>query len=268
MDISKSIERLENWFSQVDASITAFSGGVDSALVLYLSKKYLGDNAHAIMGISPSLKNRDKQIGIDFCEEHSIQLQFIDTQELQNEKYVQNSSDRCYHCKNTMYLQIREIAKQFPNHVILNGTNFDDFDDYRPGLVAADENRIKSPLADCKIGKEELRLIAKYFGLEVWNKPASPCLSSRIPYGESVSSEKLQQIEAAEDLLFEMGFEECRVRHYNKRASIEVPTSLLENLLSLGDIPINKIKELGFDEVVIDSEGLVSGKLNRVLKNE
>jgi uncharacterized protein len=268
MDITKSIKKLEDWFSEIDASITAFSGGVDSALVLYLSKKFLGDNAIAIMGVSPSLKNRDKQIGIDFCKEHNIQLGFINTDELENENYALNPVDRCYHCKNTMYQHIREIAHEFPNHTILNGTNADDLGDYRPGLVAAEENFIRSPLSECNIGKEELRLIAKEFGLEVWNKPASPCLSSRIPYGESITFEKLNRIEAAEDLLMRLGFEDCRVRHYQNHASIEVPEASLARLIELGDQALEEIKKLGFNKVTIDTEGLVSGKLNRVLSNE
>lgn len=267
MAIDYSIKKLKKWFSGIEASITAYSGGVDSALVLYLSKLYLGDNAMAIVGVSPSLKSRDKQLAIDFCKKHSIQLKLINTNELEIAAYSQNPEDRCYHCKNALYNQIKSIGHQFPKHTILNGTNIDDLDDYRPGLTSARENQVRSPLAECNIGKGELRMIAKHFGLDVWDKPASPCLSSRIPYGEPITLEKLNRIEEAEEILFQLGFKDCRVRHYEAGASIEVPSSSVESLLELGLEPILKIRNLGFEKVVIDSEGLVSGKLNRVLSN-
>ncbi len=195
----------------------------------------------------------------------NIIFHFINTNELQNAQYAKNPVDRCYHCKNAMYHSFKEIATIFPDHVILNGTNVDDLGDYRPGLVAAKENEIRSPLVECNVGKDELRMIAKELGLEVWNKPASPCLSSRIPYGEPITIEKLNRIEAAEELLFKLGFEDSRVRHYGENASIEVPEVALNRLIEMGEFPIEKIRKIGFNKVKIDTEGLISGKLNRVL---
>ncbi|MCT4646249.1 MAG: ATP-dependent sacrificial sulfur transferase LarE [Carboxylicivirga sp.] len=262
------MKKLEHWFEEIDASITAFSGGIDSALVLYLSKQFLGDNAFAVVGVSPSLKMRDKQLAIDFCEQHSIQLELIETNELENADYSLNPIDRCYHCKSTLYNHIIDLGQKFPGHTILNGTNIDDLGDYRPGLMAAREKQVRSPLAECKIGKAELRMIAKRLGIKIWNKAASPCLSSRIPYNETITKEKLNRIEKAEEILIDLGFKDCRVRHFETGASIEVPPSSIETLLNMGIDPIMEIKHLGFNKVVIDSEGLISGKLNRAIKNE
>ena len=153
----------------------------------------------------------------------------------------------------------------YPDYVILNGTNKDDFTDYRPGLQAADENKVRSPLADLGLGKKEIREIAKYLEIPYWNKPASPCLSSRVPYGEKITSEKLFQIEKAEEVLNKFGFNNVRVRHFGAKCKIEVPTDQIEKLsVEIEDI-ISNIKKLGFSECIIDEEGLISGKLNNVL---
>ncbi len=259
------IERLEAWFLPVEGSLTAFSGGVDSALVLYLSNRFLGDRGIGVIADSPSLKRRDLHQAREFCRRFGIRLRIIRTGELENPNYARNPANRCFFCKDTLYRTMADIRQEYPGYYVLNGTNREDHGDYRPGLQAASNHGIHSPLADCGIGKREVRLLARHFGLPVWDKPASPCLSSRIPYGRKVTEHKLQQIERAETLLNRFGFAEVRVRHFGKEARIEVPRADVERLLGHKTRLKKEMGKLGFDTATIDSEGLVSGKLNRAI---
>lgn len=262
------LERLEKWFHSIDGSLTAFSGGVDSALVLYLSRRFLGDNAIGVIADSPSLKRSDLEQAKLFCSDYDITLRIIATQELDKAEYTSNPFNRCYYCKDTLYETMGVLSQEYPDYAILNGTNADDLGDYRPGIAAAKERSALSPLADCNIGKDSIRALAKQFGLPNWNKPASPCLSSRIPYGQDVTREKLARIEAAETLLNKNGFDQVRVRHLEDQAKIEVPVHDLERILAAGQPLLDSIEKLGFSSVAVDREGLVSGKLNRALSNK
>lgn len=266
--ITCQLDALENWFKQVQGTLTAFSGGVDSALVIYLARKFLGkNNAIACISDSPSLKRSDLEEAKGFCAEHDILLKIIQTKELDDEAYYTNPVNRCYACKSHLYQDLGELLQNYPKFTALNGTNSDDLGDYRPGLQAANQNRIRSPLSECSIPKTGVRDLAKHFGLSNWDKPASPCLSSRIPYGQSVTRIKLKQIENAEAYLKTLGYSEARVRHFGHEAIIEVPAPQVEQLQA----DIQKIEKtfltLGFEKTTADQEGLVSGKLNRSISN-
>lgn len=267
--LHEKLNLLEHWFGQRKGSIVAFSGGIDSTLVLYLSRKFQGrDGAIGVISNSESLKNKDFNLAQSFCEEFDIQLRVIKTDELSDSNYSENPINRCYFCKDHLFHDLQEMKKEYPGFEILSGTNYDDLGDYRPGIDAAQKNQVTSPLVDCKVTKEEIREIARHFNLPNWNKPASPCLSSRIPYNQAVTLEKLQQIEAAEDILNSYGFEDVRVRHFGTFGRIEVQKDDLEKLFSIKDSVYNDIKNLGFARVEIDEEGLVSGKMNRALIKE
>jgi uncharacterized protein len=260
------LTNLKNWFAQFSGTITAFSGGIDSALVLFLSRRYLGrERTIGVISNSESLKDKDYLLAIDFAKNNDIQLETIYTKELSDPGYNANPSNRCYFCKSHLYDSLRIVKSKTPDFVILNGTNKDDFTDYRPGLQAANENGIRSPLAELELGKKEIRELAKYFGIPFWNKPASPCLSSRIPYGNEVTENKLRQIENAEDILNKFGFHNVRVRHFESACKIEVPLSELDLLKDYSETIFPRLKEIGFKECIIEEDGLVSGKLNRVL---
>lgn len=267
--MSRSIEhllqRLKQWFTNHKGTITAFSGGVDSALVLYLSHRFLGKNGVGCISVSPSLKKKDYAEAIEFCENFNIPLEIIETQEAQDENYLANPSNRCYFCKSHLYRDLHKLKEKYPSFALLNGTNYDDLGDYRPGLQAADENGIKSPLADCQITKEEVRRLARHFELPNWNKPASPCLSSRVPYGHFITTFKLKQIEEAESILNDWGFVEVRVRHHGDEARIEVPLDQLQDIRTRMSEISERFQKIGFTRCVLDEEGLVSGKLNRAL---
>jgi len=266
--IQNKIEDLEIWFSKRKGSIVAFSGGIDSTLVLFLSRKFQGkENAIGVISNSESLKSRDFEFAKDFCNQFDIHLEIIKTLELADERYNKNPENRCYFCKEHLFHDLQSIKNKYPEFDVLSGTNRDDLGDYRPGLKAAAEYKVLSPMVDCTVSKEELRHIARYFGLPNWDKPSSPCLSSRVPYNHTITSEKLRQIEDAENILNEYGFNDVRVRHYGTYGQIEVRKEELEKLLMVEQEVVEKIRNIGFEELKIDKEGLVSGKLNRVLKN-
>jgi uncharacterized protein len=264
--LSDKLLALEEWFGQRKGSIVAFSGGIDSTLVLFLARKFQGkENAIGVISNSESLKNRDFLQAKEFCELFDIQLEVIVTNELEDERYNQNPINRCYFCKEHLFHDLTEICEKYPGFEVLSGTNADDLGDYRPGIDAAKKFQVQAPMVDCKISKEEIRQIAKHFHLPNWDKPASPCLSSRIPYNQSVTFKKLKQIEAAEEILNSYGFEDVRMRHYGNYGRIEVHKEDLKKLRLVQDEVVQKITALGFEHCEIDQEGLVSGKMNRVL---
>lgn len=264
--MSEKLELLKEWFKNQKGTVTAFSGGVDSSLVLYVSNLVLKEKAIGLISNSESLKSKDYKIASDFCSNHNIQLEVIKTDELNDPNYTNNPSNRCFFCKNHLYeAMIDVVKKKYPTFTILNGTNFDDLGDYRPGLEAASVHHIKSPLVELKITKKEVIEMANELGIETANKPPSPCLSSRIPYGTAVTNQRLRQIENAEYLLNDFGFETVRVRHSGDGATIEVPNEEIEKLTEKFNLIAIGIKNMGFKNVKIDNEGFVSGKLNRVL---
>ncbi|MCG6187930.1 ATP-dependent sacrificial sulfur transferase LarE [Maribellus maritimus] len=269
IQIQQKLESLEQWYKSRKGSIVAFSGGIDSTLVLFLARKFQGrENAIGVISNSESLKKKDFELAQEICNEFDIQLEVIKTNELADERYSVNPVNRCFFCKEHLYSDLSAVKNKYPDFDVLNGTNFDDFGDYRPGLQAASNHEILSPMADCKIAKKELRQLARYFELPNWDKPASPCLSSRIPYNHVITRQKLQQVEDAENLLNELGFSDVRVRHYDSYGKIEVPHDEVERLVLMQDEITAKITSLGFEKCVIDTEGLVSGKLNRAIKDQ
>lgn len=262
----KLIIGLKNWFAPLPGTLTAFSGGIDSALVLFLSRKFLGrERGIGVISNSESLKDKDYLLALDFAGKNDIKLETIHTQELADANYNSNPANRCYFCKTHLYRDMEKMKLKYPGYIVLNGTNKDDFSDYRPGLIAADEHQVRSPLADLDLGKDDIRRLAKHFGIPFWNKPASPCLSSRIPYGNKVTKDKLDQIQKAEGILNDFGFNNVRVRHYEKSCRIEVPLNELESLKRISTFIVPLILEVGFQECVIEEKGLVSGNLNKAL---
>lgn len=223
----EEIPRQKYWkliqsIKKLDSAVIAFSGGVDSTLVLKVAHDILGNKAIAVTADSPSLPRREleetKKIAEDIGAKHII----INTEETNNVNYLKNPSNRCYYCKTELYTKLKEISRQLGIKNILNGTNFDDLGDFRPGLKAADENDVVSPLKDAKLTKNDVRELAKYVNLKVWDKPSSPCLSSRVPYNQEITIKKLRMIEEAENFLKDFGIKEIRVRHFGTIARIEV----------------------------------------------
>ena len=268
-DTIEKLNKLEKWFGDGKGSIVAFSGGIDSSLVLFLARKWQGRaGAIGVISNSESLKSKDFQLAQSFSKQFDIHMEVIVTRELEDERYNENPIDRCFFCKEHLYSDLQSISEKYPGFPVLNGTNADDYSDYRPGLKAATKYEVRSPLAECEVSKEEIREIARYFELPNWDKPASPCLSSRIPYNHKITQKKLVEIERAEDVLNSFGFEDVRVRHYGDHGKIEVKEEDLGKLMEVKDRVVEQIRQIGFNEVVIDEEGLVSGKMNRVIKSK
>ncbi len=262
-------ERLLAWFSPPDIAardiVVALSGGVDSAVVAKAAS-LSGCLAVAATARSASVSELEQVDARHLADAIAIEHHWIEPNELLDADYQQNNVRRCYFCKSRLYAAINE---RFPQHLILSGTNFDDLGDYRPGLQAADEARVRAPLAELQIGKKMVRALARNWRLMVADKPASPCLASRIAHGVSVTPERLQRIEQAEKLLRELGYVEFRVRlHADEVARIEVPADSLAALLS-PETRVNivaEFKRIGFRFVTLDLEGFRSGSLNPVFQ--
>ena len=264
--VMSDLEKLRDWFRECPGALVAFSGGVDSSLLAFLSQYFLGRvQTLAVISASPSLKLSDLDEAKDFARANDLSIRVITTKEMENPNYFSNPTNRCYFCKHTLYDELADLRKDYTGWWVLNGTNRDDLGDYRPGLKAADEFEVRSPLSDCGIDKEGVRALAAYFKLQCWDKPASPCLSSRVPYGEEITVKKLRQIEDAEALVKEAGFPINRVRHYGDTARVEVAQDLKSKLAENREVIAEGIRKLGFAQVDFDEEGFVSGKLNRVI---
>ncbi len=254
--------------------IVALSGGLDSSFVLYAAVQSLGAaNTTAAIGVSPSLAQAEHESAVGFArrmgldESHILQIQ---TEEIEDPNYASNPPNRCFFCKSELYQKLNQLAAQRAHEVICDGANASDVGDHRPGMVAARENMVRSPLLEVGLTKPEIRDLAHGFGLEVWDKPASACLASRIPYGSPVTIEKLGQIEAAEKYLRSLGFKELRVRHHDQLARIELPLEEMNRIISNGlrEPIIAKFRELGFLFTTLDIGGFKSGSMNIMLKGE
>jgi uncharacterized protein len=249
--------------------VVAYSGGVDSALVAALAMEQLGAGAVAITGVSPALAPHLRREAAEQAHWLGIAHREIPTDELADPAYASNPSDRCYACKRELHQVLAPLAREAGAAQVLDGVNADDLLDHRPGIQAAREFGVRSPLADHRIDKAGVRRISRALGLPWWDKPAQPCLASRFPYGEPITAARLQQVAAAEALLRQQGWPEVRVRCQGHTARIELPAARLKDAFSLWqadplrEAVVQGLMGLGFTAVALDLEGLVSGKLNR-----
>ncbi|MBO50055.1 MAG: TIGR00268 family protein [Planctomycetaceae bacterium] len=247
----------------------AFSAGVDSTVVARAAQQACGDDAVAVTAVSPSLASGEREQAEQLAQQIGIRHVVIETEEFDNPDYLKNEPNRCYFCKTELYTRLGHILPQLDVDVIANGANVDDQGDHRPGMVAAGEHAVRSPLLDVGMTKQDVRDLAQHWDLPVWDKPAMPCLSSRIAYGVGVTTERVRRVDEAEKYLREeFGLLEFRVRHEaNELARIEVSIDELPRLLETSNrLAITaKLRELGFAFVTIDLEGFRSGSLNSVI---
>ncbi len=262
-------QQLLGWFESQTSCAVAFSGGVDSALVAKAAFLALQDHALAVTGTSFSLASDERQIARDVARQIGIRHEEVSTDEFASEAYLQNAPDRCFHCKTELYTKLLANLGKWQVETLVNGANADDVGDYRPGMQAAKDFQVRSPLLECGFTKSEVRALAEHWNLPVWDKPASPCLSSRVAYGLEVTPERLARIEAAEVWLRQQGIRDCRVRvHPGEIARIEVPSAVILQLaeqLTRGELTMY-FKSLGFKFVTLDLEGLRSGSLNSLVQ--
>lgn len=267
-DLAVKRQQLLDYIAAFDSCAVAFSAGVDSTVVAQAAFDVLADRAVAVTATSPSLAAGELDQARELAEQIGIRHEVIETREFEQPEYRRNSPDRCYHCKDELYEQLGRLAPQLNVEVLLNGANLDDLGDYRPGMRAASEHEVKSPLADCGLTKSEVRQLAADWGLPIWDKPASPCLASRVAYGLEVTPERLARIDRAEQFLRAQGLSPLRVReHAGDLARIEVSVEVLAELTQspLAEEVNLYFQQLGYKFVTLDLSGFRSGSLNQLL---
>ena len=247
--------------------LVAYSGGVDSSYLAYIAKKEIGDRAVCVLGISPSVSGEQRKAAEDFARRFELNIRIIETNELSDPNYAANPSNRCYFCKSELYARLESVAGEFGVDVIVDGANADDVSDYRPGRSAAAEHQVRSPLIEVGLTKDEIREMSLVHGLPTWDKPSSPCLSSRLAYGVPVTIERLSRVEQAESFLRGLGFREFRVRVHGELARIEVARDEMERALSadFAGTVVERFREIGFKYVTLDLQGFRSGAMNEIL---
>ncbi|NPV26295.1 MAG: ATP-dependent sacrificial sulfur transferase LarE [Firmicutes bacterium] len=264
--IQKKLVMLKKLLTELDSVMIAYSGGVDSAFLLRVALEVLGtERVQAVMIVSETGPPGETQEAIRLAQALGAPLKVLPLAELENKKFTDNAPDRCYHCKFTRFTRLMELAREHGLVAVVDGSNADDAQDYRPGQLAGRELGVRSPLQEVGLTKNEIRILSREMNLPTWNKPASSCLASRIPYGQPITREKLVQIGRAERYLQSLGLRQVRVRHHGQIARIEVQTNQFSLLLqpAAARRVVNFFKSLGFIYITLDMEGYQMGSLNR-----
>lgn len=261
------LTQLRTIFQEMDRALVAYSGGIDSTLVAKVAHDILGTKALAVTANSPSLMPEDFADAKSQAAEMGVAHKVVETHEMDNDNYTSNPVNRCYFCKSELHDTLRPLANELGYEYVVDGLNADDLQDYRPGIAAAKERGVRSPLAEVGITKLEVRELSKHLGLPWWDKPSQPCLSSRFPYGELITTEKLHRVGRAERYMRDLGYRNLRVRSDGETARIELMPEEIKTFVVNVDMPtlVEAFQKLGFTYVTLDLEGYKSGKLNRVL---
>lgn len=261
------LRTLEARLGQLNSLMVAYSGGVDSAFLAGTAHRVLGERMLAVLADSPSLARRDMEQAIAFAHSLGMPLRVIQTDELDKPEYQRNDAQRCFHCKSELFAGMEALGKELGFTQIAYGMNADDTRDYRPGQRAATEHEVLAPLAEAGMTKADVRLLSRAAGYPLWDRPAAPCLSSRVEYGRAVTREVLSQVERAEDSMRRLGFREFRVRHHGELARVEIARSEMAQALTMDklDAITAALREAGYQYVTLDTAGFRSGSLNALL---
>ena len=262
-------EDLKEYIRSLESVAVAFSSGVDSTFLLYAAKEALGDKAIALTASSSSFPGRELTEAKEFCEKNGIRQIIVKSEELKIEGFSKNPEDRCYLCKRELFSKFKRTAKEEGINEVLEGSNLDDNGDYRPGLRAISELDIKSPLREVGFTKEEIRILSKHFGLPTWNKQSFACLSTRFPYGEEITEEKLNMVDRAEQFLLNLGFHQLRVRIHDTVARIELDPSEFDRFMEEKTrLSVHEeLKKIGFSYIALDILGYRTGSMNETINN-
>jgi uncharacterized protein len=268
-DARRKLQAMQAHLKQLGSLMVAYSGGVDSAFLAATAHRVLGDRMLAVIADSPSLARRDFEAACAFARAQKMPLRVIATEELERPEYRRNDANRCFHCKDTLFEAMYALGPKLGFDRIAYGMNADDTRDYRPGQRAAQQHAVLAPLADAGLTKLEIRALAKAAGYPLWDRPAAPCLSSRVEYGRSVTREVLAQVEQGEESLRQLGFRELRVRHHGDLARVEIARAEMPLALNFEmlDAITAALKQVGFQYVTLDCQGFRSGAMNEILAN-
>jgi uncharacterized protein len=267
---AEKLRALETQLGTLENVMVAYSGGVDSAFLAATAHRVLGSKMLAVIADSASLARRDFEAANEFARGLGMPLKVVATEELDKPEYQRNDANRCFHCKDELFATMEALGAELDFACIAYGMNADDTRDFRPGQRAAQQHRVLAPLADAGLNKMEIRALAKAAGYTLWDRPAAPCLSSRVEYGRTVTREVLEQVERAEDSLRALGFRELRVRHHGELARVEIARNELPRALSMEmfDAISTALRNAGFQYVTIDTTGFRSGSMNVILPAE
>lgn len=267
--MEEKYKQLQDMLKEMGSVLVAYSGGVDSTFLMTVAHNLLGDKALAVLASSETYPSSEIQSAVDLANKMGFRLIQIHTNELENEAFARNAPDRCYHCKKELFGRMISIAEENGIKWVLHGANADDKSDYRPGQIAADELGTRAPLQELGFTKAEIRAHSEKLGLPTWDKPSFACLSSRFPYGTTITPSALTMIDKAEHLLKELGFSQYRVRHHDKIARIEISLDEMPKILEQGikDKIVSEFKKLGYLYVTIDLEGYRTGSMNAALND-
>lgn len=266
-ELKMKYESLREYIKSLESVAVAFSSGVDSTFLLKIAHDVLGNKAVAVTARSCSFPERELNEAINFTKENGIEHIIVESEELDIEGFSENPINRCYLCKSELFTKMIGVAKNKGLNEIIEGSNMDDMGDYRPGLEAVKELHIKSPLRKVGLNKDEIRQLSKELGLPTWEKQSFACLSSRFPYGESITEEKLKMVDEAEQLLLDLGFRQVRVRHHNTLARIEIDEKEFTRMMDseIRSLIYKRFKEIGFTYVSLDIMGYRTGSMNETL---
>ncbi|GEA14451.1 MAG: pyridinium-3,5-biscarboxylic acid mononucleotide sulfurtransferase [Moorella sp. (in: firmicutes)] len=267
--LAAKLELLQKNLTDMEAVLVAYSGGVDSSLLLKVASMTPA-RVLAVTAASPTYPQVEIDAATRLAQELGLQHLVINTNEMEDSAFTANPPERCYHCKKELFAKLQELAREYGLKVIVDGANADDSGDFRPGSRAAREFGVRSPLQEVGLTKEEIRQLARHLNLPNWDKPSMACLSSRIPYGQAITPEKLEQVAAAEAFLRQLGLREIRVRHHGAIARLEVNPTAFALLIdaNVREKLVNRLHELGFTYITLDLEGFRSGSMNAVLSPE